>query len=572
MWSCPVLFDLNASYNKLTHLPLISSCYRENLENRGRAISNPIAPQTKNLRSRRDEAAGKNAIQQQQKRIPVSDHPLKSPIEDKSPVPLNNTQQIIVLAKEKTIEKANFWSLHSVNSCMEIIENNDDLINADLNQSEKSTSKLKSKSTQGHLLSHNQRKESKLVELNLSNNNFSKVPECLSCLTPKLVKLNLNSNKIESMGAICDLPLSLKFLDLSNNLIKRPMRLLNESLLKFIIYYFSKYTLLNSASPSTSSEADTQEIFKINNILINLLLENEFCYFNLVHKFLENTTPKSNTFSPTTTTTPSYSARPPILPPSIRSKTRAPQSKFETPNGNNFMLNTPITTSTSSTATNLKRRTRSQSRNQQKLITTTTQNSLNTSNSTQRVLPFDLFLINLRYNRSYANAQNETNFDMSNLIDSLLNEHNKSNDNFDLDHELDKKEKLILNSQNLQIFLEQLCPHKRHIKLDNLKSLNLSQNRIKKCSLMLDLTSSLTQINANNISMILPENKTTKQQQPTVVIVAQGVKSAEKVSNHSIEAAGATSDSDFSESEDLFSSDEAYSSNDEDQRIKGTLF
>ena len=89
---------------------------------------------------------------------------------------------------------------------------------------------------------------------------------------------------------------------------------------------------------------------------------------------------------------------------------------------------------------------------------------------------------------------------------------------------------------------------------------------------MLDLTSSLTQINANNISMILPEKKTTKQQQPTMVIVAQGVKSAEKVSNHSIEAADATSDSDFSESEDLFSSDEAYSSNDEDQRIKGTLF
>ena len=162
---------------------------------------------------------------------------------------------------------------------------------------------------------------------------------------------------------------------------------------------------------------------------------------------------------------------------------------------------------------------------------------------------------------------------MSNLIESLLNEHNKSNDTFDLDHELDKKEKLILNSQNLQIFLEQLCPHKRHIKLDNLKSLNLSQNRIKKCSLMLDLTSSLTQINANNISMILPEKKTTKQQpQSTVVIVAQSGKSAEKVSNHSVETAAATSDSDFSESEDLFSSDEAYSSNDEDQRIKGTTF
>ena len=55
------------------------------------------------------------------------------------------------------------------------------------------------------------------------------MPECLSCLTPKLVKLNLSSNKIDSMGAVCDLPLSLKFSDLSNNLIKRPMRLLNEN-------------------------------------------------------------------------------------------------------------------------------------------------------------------------------------------------------------------------------------------------------------------------------------------------------------------------------------------------------
>jgi hypothetical protein len=71
--------------------------------------------------------------------------------------------------------------------------------------------------------------------------------------------------------------------------------------------------------------------------------------------------------------------------------------------------------------------------------------------------------------------------------------------------------------------------------------------------------------------MILPKKKT-KQQLPTLVIVAQGVKSAEKVSNHSTEATGATSDKNFSGSENLFRSDEAYSSNDEDQRNKGTLF
>ena len=559
MWSCPVLFDLNASFNKLTHLPLISACYRENLDSRGRAISNPVAPQTKHFRSRRDEAAvGKNT-NQQQKRVPVNDHPLKSPLEEKSPLHLNQSQNDqqppITFAKEKNIEKANFWSLHSVNSGVEILETNDES-NLDLSQNEKSPyNKGISKSNQDNFMSPNKRKESKLVELNLSNNSFSKVPECLSCLTPKLVKLNLSSNKIETMGAICDLPLSLKFLDLSNNLIKRPMRLLNESLLKFILYYFSKYTLLN-ASSSSSSEVDTHEIFKINNILINLLLENEFCYFNLIQKFLTN--PSANT-KPSTN---SYSARPPILPPSIRSKTRAPQSKIETPNAAN-LLNTPVITSSSSsssTGTNLKRRTRSQSRNQQKLITTTAQNSLNTSN-TQRVLPFDLFLINLRYNRSYANAQNETNFDMTTLIENLLNE-SKNQENFDLDQELDKKERLILNSQNLQIFLEQLCPHKRHIKLENLKSLNLSQNKIKKCSLMFDLTSSLTQINANNISLILPEKKK-KQQQPIIRVKDN------KSSNLTIEAI--TSDSDFSESETFFSSEDAYSSNDEDHKLKGIL-
>ena len=206
MWSCPVLFDLNASFNKLTHLPLISACYRENLESRGRAISNPVAPATKLFRSRRDEAgAGKNT-NQQQKRVPVSDHPLKSPVEEKLALNFSPTQheheqqqQPTIFAKEKTIEKANFWSLHSVNSCVEILENNEEL-NSDLNQSEKSPYKTRSKMSQDYLMSTNQRKESKLVELNLSNNNFSKVPECLSCLTPKLVKLNLSSNKIETMG------------------------------------------------------------------------------------------------------------------------------------------------------------------------------------------------------------------------------------------------------------------------------------------------------------------------------------------------------------------------------------
>ena len=83
-----------------------------------------------------------------------------------------------------------------------------------------------------------QKKESNLRELNLSSNCFSKVPACLSCLTPHLVKLNLSANKLVAMGAVCDLPKSLKFLDLSNNSIKFSMRLLNERLLNLIFNYF----------------------------------------------------------------------------------------------------------------------------------------------------------------------------------------------------------------------------------------------------------------------------------------------------------------------------------------------
>ena len=289
MWLCPALYDLNASYNKLTHLPLISTCYKDNLDGRGRTVSNPLVSQQKIARStRRDDA--KNTPQQHhqqqqqphQKRIPVQDHPLKA-----LPTPI--PRPAIVPIKEKPIEKANFWPIHSVQAYVNIIENNDEL-NEDANLNEKAQkSALKSSKTLD-ALSASQRKESKLVELNLANNSFAKIPECLSCLAPKLIKLNLSSNQIESMGAICDLPLSLKFLDLSNNLIKRPMRLLNESLLKFIIYYFTKYT---------ATDSQTSEFLKINNILVNLLLENEFCYFNLIQKFMVGPNARSNTASKT---------------------------------------------------------------------------------------------------------------------------------------------------------------------------------------------------------------------------------------------------------------------------------
>lgn len=196
------------------------------------------------------------------KGLPTTDHPLKlSPIEDK-PSP---TKPIVPLPissfKLKPIEKANFWTLHSGTNISNRASASfyDDLADELINDS---SNTMNNRGATSLYVS----KESKLIEFNLANNQFTKIPECLSCLTPKLVKLNLSSNRIESMGAVCDLPTSLKFLDLSNNKIKRSMRLLNENLLKFIFFYFSKL--------ATTNDQTDDNIFNLNNILVNLLLGN----------------------------------------------------------------------------------------------------------------------------------------------------------------------------------------------------------------------------------------------------------------------------------------------------------
>ena len=82
------------------------------------------------------------------------------------------------------------------------------------------------------------------------------------------------------MGAICDLPVSLKFLDLSNNCLKRSMRLINENLLKFIIFYSTKYA-------NNETGDNIKQLIEQN--LSSLLLDNEFCYLNMFKKyFLSN--------------------------------------------------------------------------------------------------------------------------------------------------------------------------------------------------------------------------------------------------------------------------------------------
>ena len=62
---------------------------------------------------------------------------------------------------------------------------------------------------------------SRLSELNLSKNALTSVPEGLSCLAPRLSKLDLSHNKISRVCSIQNLPSSVKWIDLSHNNIER---------------------------------------------------------------------------------------------------------------------------------------------------------------------------------------------------------------------------------------------------------------------------------------------------------------------------------------------------------------
>lgn len=134
-------------------------------------------------------------------------------------------RQLQISYEERAVDKANFWWQYSA---LDTKANNfDELFNDNNNQIDhRSQDKQVNTENEGklkRLMLNKPResgcrtgRESLLKELNLANNLFEKMPECLSCMAPKLVKLNLSFNRLESMGAISDLPKSLKFLDLSN--------------------------------------------------------------------------------------------------------------------------------------------------------------------------------------------------------------------------------------------------------------------------------------------------------------------------------------------------------------------
>ncbi len=56
-------------------------------------------------------------------------------------------------------------------------------------------------------------------------------------------------------------------------------------------------------------------------------------------------------------------------------------------------------------------------------------------------------------------------------------------------------EKVHLNAANIQMYLEKLCIHKKHLKLENLKSLNLSNNKIVTFKICLNLNSAYSKAN-----------------------------------------------------------------------------
>lgn len=471
LWLAPCLVELNVSFNQLNYLPLISKCIKDNLSRK--QINNtlqqqqqPIIGRPNSSRSRRDEQPGR-----QRSVIPVDDHPLKGSMSQHE-VSMPNKRQIQISYEEKPVQKANYWHVHtldssSTNSSIQMPLNDEqNSIDEKLNKTKKLLMEQKASMQQSQ-------KESKLIELNLSNNKFRRIPECLSCLTPKLVKLNMSSNKLESMGAVCDLPSSLKFLDLSNNSLKRAMRLLNENLLKFIIFYFTKYSVIET------SEQDSKQLTEQS--MSSILLDNEFCYLNLFKKYF-STNDKPLVKYGTTSDRCYLSDKP---PPLIREQ-RLNRDNYLIPNDSATRARdlAPAALQTSSSrlsvaASNIKRRARSQSRNHRNMIQTQA-NQLPGNN--RRVLPFDLFLINLKYNRSYVIESNEDDFLMT-AADILLEMRESDVDFVDLE----KKEKSLINNQNLQIFMEQLCPHKRHVKLEHLKSLNVSQNKLKHFHMMFDL-------------------------------------------------------------------------------------
>ena len=101
-------------------------------------------------------------------------------------------------------------------------------------------------------------------------------------------------------------------------------------------------------------------------------------------------------------------------------------------------------------------------------------------------IPFDIFLLNLK-NVQCSSSSSSRSCTLANdsnnqffFLDAQFGDPETAEKVPKLGHyDLECKEKKILNGLNIQMFMEHMCAHKRHIKLENLKSLNMSHNKVK---------------------------------------------------------------------------------------------
>ena len=396
LWKCGSLCELNASHNQLSSLPLRPTPV---LGKQQSMTNTPISAQSSSSTSSHLMQRGRQPLS------PQSSSSVEQPTQNSTLQPqLQHTSFV-----EKPIRKVNFWQIH----CLNQNDLNEDDDNDDQEQSlHASTTGNSSSSSMMPNTSSQQQLSSNLTELNLSNNRFTKVPSSLSCLTPKLLKLNLSFNLIDSMGSISDYPSTIKFLDLSNNIIKEQIRLINPDMLN----YFLNET-------SASSYSTTEKMMTSDKTQSSIV---DFCYLNLINH-----------------ETMSADQRMAVV-----NSTKKRQQQ--------------------------KRRTRSHSRN-------AAASRLIGNNAIANRNPFELFLLN------------------SNYKNNSMQQHHQQAPHQPLNVDYKDEEKL-LNSHNLQCFLDKLCVHKKHIKLENLKTLNLSQNKVKKLKLIFNLTilNSETLLNKNN--------------------------------------------------------------------------
>ncbi|KAG8262242.1 hypothetical protein J6590_056305 [Homalodisca vitripennis] len=163
MWRAPKLKELNAAFNLLKDLPTLQ---QEDMSDTASVCS---------MESSRSVDSQLSA---------VSDLPpiLIPQTPDHEPSPKDRNVQLLDLTQH------NLWS-RSVQVMEQISSNDED---------------------NSHDCSH-------LSALNLAHNQFTAIPNTLSCLAVNLTRLNMAYNSLRSMGHITSYPSSLKQLDLSHN-------------------------------------------------------------------------------------------------------------------------------------------------------------------------------------------------------------------------------------------------------------------------------------------------------------------------------------------------------------------